>query len=211
MDDIEILLALLAVAAGAVWLARALEIPYPFLLVLAGVGVGYLPGVSEIEVEPDVIFLVFLPPLLHAAGWLSSPRHLRTYATGVTLLAGVLVLLTTGAVAVVAHAVIPGLSWGAAFVLGAIVSATDTVAATAVFRRLGVPERVVALVEGESLVNDGTALVALPHRRAGRGGGRVLARRRRARPPARRHRRRRVRPRGRLARAAAAPRASTTT
>ena len=159
MDDIEILLALLAVAAGAVWVARALEIPYPFLLVLAGVGVGYLPGVSEIEVAPDVIFLVFLPPLLHAAGWISSPRHLRTYATGVTLLAGVLVLLTTGAVAVVAHAVIPGLSWGAAFVLGAIVSATDTVAATAVFRRLGVPERVVALVEGESLVNDGTALV----------------------------------------------------
>ena len=159
MDDIEILLALLAVAAAAVWLARALHIPYPFLLVLAGIGVGYLPGVSEIEVEPDVIFLVFLPPLLHAAGWLSSPRHLRTYATGVTLLAGVLVLLTTGAVAVVAHAVIPGLSWGAAFVLGAIVSATDTVAATAVFRRLGVPERVVALVEGESLVNDGTALV----------------------------------------------------
>src|SRR5829696_184576 len=159
MDDIEILLALLAVAAGAVWVARALEIPYPFLLVLAGVGVGYLPGVSEIEVEPDVIFLVFLPPLLHAAGWLSSPRHLRNYATGVTLLAGVLVLLTTGAVAVVAHAVIPGLGWGPAFVLGAIVSATDTVAATAVFRRLGVPERVVALVEGESLVNDGTALV----------------------------------------------------
>jgi monovalent cation/hydrogen antiporter len=159
MDDIEILLALLAVAAGAVWVARALEIPYPFLLVLAGVGVGYLPGVSEIVIEPDVIFLVFLPPLLHAAGWLSSPRHLRTYATGVTLLAGVLVLLTTGAVAVVAHAVIPGLSWGAAFVLGAIVSATDTVAATSVFRRLGVPERVVALVEGESLVNDGTALV----------------------------------------------------
>src|SRR5215204_4157331 len=71
MDDIEILLALLAVAAAAVWVARALQIPYPFLLVLAGVGVGYLPGVSEIEVEPDVIFLVFLPPLLHAAGWLS--------------------------------------------------------------------------------------------------------------------------------------------
>ena len=159
MDDIEILLALLAVAAGAVWLARALQIPYPFLLVLAGIGCGYLPGVSGIEVEPDVIFLIFLPPLLHAAGWLSSPRHLRTYASGVALLAGALVVLTTAAVAVVAHAVIPGLSWGAAFVLGAMVSATDTVAATAAFRRLGVPERVVALVEGESLVNDGTALV----------------------------------------------------
>ncbi|HYH91106.1 MAG TPA: Na+/H+ antiporter [Solirubrobacteraceae bacterium] len=159
MHDIEVLLALLAVAAGAVWLARALGIPYPILLVLAGVGVGYLPGVSEIEIAPDVIFLVFLPPLLHAAGWLSSPRHLRTYATGVSLLAGVLVLLTTGAVAVVAHAVVPGLPWGPAFVLGAIVSATDTVAAAAVFRRLGVPERVGAIVEGESLVNDGTALV----------------------------------------------------
>ena len=158
MHDIEVLLALLGVAAGAVWLARALGIPYPILLVLAGVGVGYLPGVSEIEVAPEVIFLVFLPPLLHAAGWVSSPRHLRTYASGVALLAGGLVLVTTGAVAVVAHAVIPDLTWGAAFVLGAIVSATDTVAAAAAFRRLGVPARVVAIVEGESLVNDGTAL-----------------------------------------------------
>jgi monovalent cation/hydrogen antiporter len=159
MHDIELLFALLAVAVAAVWLARSLGVPYPIFLVLAGVGAGLLPGVSEIEIAPEVIFLVFLPPLLHAAGWFSSPRHLKTHATAVASLAIGLVFATTAAVAVVAHAVIPGVTWEAAFVLGAIVAATDTVAATAVFRRIGVPEPISAVVEGESLINDGSALV----------------------------------------------------
>ena len=100
MHDIELLFALLAVAVAAVWLARALGVPYPIFLVLAGVGVGLVPGLSEIEVEPEVIFLVFLPPLLHAAGWLSSPSHLKTHAAAVGSLAIGLVFATTAVVAV---------------------------------------------------------------------------------------------------------------
>jgi CPA1 family monovalent cation:H+ antiporter len=112
-----------------------------------------------VEIEPDVIFLVFLPPLIHAAAWQTSVKQLKANSRTVTVLAVLLVGATMGGVAVVAHAVVPDLSWAAAFVLGAIVSPTDTVAATAVFRRIGVPERIVYLVEGESLINDGTALV----------------------------------------------------
>ena len=133
--------------------------PYPIFLVLAGLGIGFLPGLPALEVDPDVIFLVFLPPLVHAAAWMSSPRQLKANARTVGLLAIGLVLATTTAVAAVAHALLPELGWGPALVLGAIVSPTDTVAATAVFRRLGVPERVVSVIEGESLINDGSALV----------------------------------------------------
>lgn len=159
MSEIELLLALLAVVALAGWAARALGLPYPIFLFAAGLGIGLIPGLPELEVEPEVIFLVFLPPLIHAAAWQASPRHLRAVARTVTLLALGLVFVTTAAVGVVAHTVVPGLSWTSALLLGALVSPTDTVAATAIFRRLGVPERVVGLVEGESLFNDGAALV----------------------------------------------------
>jgi CPA1 family monovalent cation:H+ antiporter len=112
-----------------------------------------------VEIEPEVIFLVFLPPLIHAAAWQTSPRRLKENARTIGFLAVGLVLLTMAGVAVVAHALVPDLPWAAAFVLGAVVSPTDTVAAVAVFRRIGVPERIVTLVEGESLINDGTSLV----------------------------------------------------
>ena len=159
MNKIELLLALLGVVAAVVWLAGRLGVPYPIFLLLAGLGLGFAPGLPEVELDPDVIFLVFLPPLIHAAAWSFSPRHLKQHAKTVGVLAIGLVLATMGLVAVVAHALVPGLPWAAAFVLGAVVSPTDTVAATAVFRRIGVPERIVTLVEGESLINDGTSLV----------------------------------------------------
>jgi CPA1 family monovalent cation:H+ antiporter len=159
MSEIELLLGLLGVVAVISWLAQKLGLPYPIFLVLAGLAIGWVPGLPELVIDPDVILLVFLPPLVHAAAWSASPRRLRAHARTVGLLAVALVGATMAGVAVVARAVVPELSWGSAFVLGAIVSPTDTVAATAIFRRLGVPERVVSLVEGESLLNDGSGLV----------------------------------------------------
>ena len=114
----------------------------------------------EVELPPELVLIGVLPPLLYSAAFFTSLRDLRANVRPVGMLAIGLVLLTMVAVAVVAHAIVPELPWSAAFVLGAIVSPTDPIAATAIMRRLGAPRRVVAIVEGESLVNDGTALVA---------------------------------------------------
>jgi Na+/H+ antiporter len=135
-------------------------VPYPILLVVGGSLVGFAPGVPEIELDPDLVLLIFLPPLLFNAAYTASIRELRTYMRAITLTAIGLVLLTMCSVALVAHALIDGLPWAAAFALGAIVSPTDPLAATQIMRRLGVPRRTTAVIEGESLVNDGTALVA---------------------------------------------------
>ncbi len=159
MNQIESLIFLLGAAAVLTLLARKVKVPYPVFLVLGGAGIGFTPGLPDVEVPPEVIFLVFLPPLLNAAAFFSSPLELRRHLGPISLLAVGLVLLTTAAIAFVAHVVV-GLPWPAAFVLGAILSPTDPVAAEAVFRRLGVPGRVRTVVEGESLVNDGSALVA---------------------------------------------------
>jgi monovalent cation/hydrogen antiporter len=136
------------------------RVPYPIVLVLGGLAIGLVPGLPDVRIAPDTVFLVFLPPLLHAAGFYASPQELRAEVRALGGLAVGIVLVSMGAVAVVAHAVIAGLSWPAAFVLGAIVAPTDPVAAAATFTRLGVPRRVALLVEGEAMINDGTALVA---------------------------------------------------
>jgi CPA1 family monovalent cation:H+ antiporter len=160
LGDIEFLLLLLLAAMLLVRAADLLRVPYPVLLVVGGLGIGFVPGLPSVELEPEVVFLVFLPPLLHSAGWTSSPKELWAEVRPLVVLAVGLVLATMAAVAVVAHAVVPGMSWEAAFVLGAIVGPTDTVSAQATFSRLGAPARVQLLVQGESLVNDATALVA---------------------------------------------------
>jgi Na+/H+ antiporter len=159
MGEIESLIFLLGAAALLAQLARMLNVPYPIFLVLGGLGIGFVPGLPEIEIAPEVIFIIFLPPLLSAAAFFSSPLELRAHLRPILLLAIGLVLCTMAAIAVVAHFLI-GLPWAAAFVLGAILAPTDPVAAEAVFRRLGVPGRVETVVGGESLVNDGTGLVA---------------------------------------------------
>jgi CPA1 family monovalent cation:H+ antiporter len=148
---------LVAVAALAV-LARLVRVPYPILLVIGGLAIGFVPGFPEIELDPDIVLLVFLPPLLYAAAFFSNLRELRANAKPIGLLAIGLVIVTTLAVAAVAHWAI-GLDWPIAFVLGAIVSPTDAVAPATILRRLGVPRRVVTIVEGENLTNDWTALV----------------------------------------------------
>lgn len=160
MNDIEVLIALVAAAAVLVRFADIVQIPYPIVLVLGGLAIGFVPGGPELDLEPEVIFLVFLPPLLQSAGFYSSPQELRAELGSITWLILGLSLVTMVAVAVAAQTVIPQMSWPEAFVLGAILAPTDPVAAIATFQRIGVSERVALLVETEAMVNDATALVA---------------------------------------------------
>jgi Na+/H+ antiporter len=154
------LVGLLAAAAALLAAAQVVRVPYPILLVLGGLGLGFVPGMPRIELAPDLVLVAILPPLLYGTAFFTSLRELRANVRPISLLAVGLVLTTMLAVAVVAHAVIPGLTWPVAFVLGAVVSPTDPTAASAIAQRLGLPRRLIGLIEGESLVNDGTALVA---------------------------------------------------
>jgi monovalent cation/hydrogen antiporter len=158
-EDSIVLLGLLAAGAALLAIAQVVRVPYPILLVLGGLALGFVPGMPTIELSPDLVLVAFLPPLLYGAAFFTPLRELRANAGSISTLAVGLVLATTVAVAVVAHAVIPELTWPTAFVLGAIVSPTDPTAATAIAQRLGLPRRLIAIIEGESLVNDGTALV----------------------------------------------------
>ena len=161
MEHGELLIPGLLIAVAALSaLARVVDVPYPILLVLGGLALGFVPGVPEVRLEPDLVLVLFLPPLLYSAAFFSSLRDLKRDLRPISTLAIGLVLATTVTVAVVAHAMIDGLPWAAAFALGAIVSPTDPIAATTIARRLGAPRRLVTIIEGESLVNDATALVA---------------------------------------------------
>jgi CPA1 family monovalent cation:H+ antiporter len=160
VGDLQILIAALFVsAAGLNALANWLEIPYPIPLVIGGLLLGLLPGIPDVSLDPDLVLLVFLPPLLYSAAFFADLRTLWTDARAISLTAVGLVLATIAVVAVIAHELIQ-LPWAMAFVLGAIVSPTDPAAATAVMRRVGAPRRLVNILEGESLFNDAIALVA---------------------------------------------------
>jgi Na+/H+ antiporter len=159
LQDGLVAIGLLVAVAGLLAIAPTLRIPFPILLVLGGLAIGLVPGMPDFELDPELVFFGVLPPLLYSAAFFTSLRDLRANKRPIGLLAIGLVVATTVVVAVIAHAVIDGLTWPAAFVLGAIVSPTDPIAATAIARRLGVPRKLVAIVEGESLVNDGTGLV----------------------------------------------------
>ncbi|MDB6172140.1 MAG: Na+/H+ antiporter, partial [Chthoniobacteraceae bacterium] len=140
--------------------ACKIRLPYPVLMVLSGLGLGLIPGLPRVTFAPELVLPIFLPPLLFPAAFLTSWHDFRTNLRPIVLLAVGLVLLTMVAVAWVAHCFISDLSWPAAFVLGAIVSTPDAIAATSVFKRLMVPRRIVTVLEGESLVNDAVALVS---------------------------------------------------
>ena len=155
----SVLLLLLAIAALAL-LAHKLELPYPILLVLGGLGFALIPGLPAVRLDPKLVFLFFLPPLLYPAALFTSWRDFRANLRPITLLAFGLVLFTTVVVGWLAHW-LTGMPLAAGFVLGAIVSPSDAVAATAITERLRVPQRIVTVLDGESLVNDATALVAL--------------------------------------------------
>ena len=159
MHETELLLlVLLVVLPGLSVVARQIDVPYPILLVLGGLVLGLLPGLPEPELDPDLVLVIFLPPLLYVAAFYANLRDLRANLRGISMLAIGLVLLTAVIVACVAHYVLD-IPWAAAFALGGVLAPTDPVAATAIMRRVGAPRRLVNVIEGESLVNDGTALV----------------------------------------------------
>lgn len=161
MHEVEIVLVLMGLVAALAVLSRRVAIPYPIVMTIAGLLLGLIPGLPRVELPPDIVFLLFLPPVLFSAAFFTSPRELRANARPIALLAIGLVLATTVAVGLVVHALVPEIGWAPAFALGAIVSPPDAVAATSIAQRLGLPRRAVTVLEGESLVNDSTALVAL--------------------------------------------------
>jgi monovalent cation/hydrogen antiporter len=159
VHPIEIFAALLAVVAALAAVAVRARIPYPVVLVLGGLALAAIPGLPVPKLDPQLIFLGFLPPLVYSASFLSSTYELADNARPIAVLAVGLVLATMGVITVLGHVVV-GLDWPVAAVLGAIVAPTDPVAAAAVARRLTAPERLVTILEGEALVNDGTGLTA---------------------------------------------------
>src|ERR687895_516741 len=170
MPQIEIIIGLLLAVAALATLATRLKIPYPILLVIGGSALGFVPRLPPVVLDPELVFLLFLPPLLYVSAYFTSWRDFRANIRAIGLLAVGLVLVTVVAVAAVAHYV-ADLPWPAAFVLGAIVSPTDAIAATSIAQRLGVPRRIVTILEGESLLNDATGIVAYRVAAGGAGGG----------------------------------------
>src|SRR4051794_8137987 len=155
-----LIVGLLIAVAGLSALARWLSVPYPIVLVIGGALFGFVPGLPEVKLNPDVVLVVFLPPLLYSSAFFANLGDIRANLRGITLSSVGLVLATMCAVAVAAHELIHGLPWAAAFALGAVVSPTDPLAGATIMRRLGVPRRLVSAAEGEGLFNDATALVA---------------------------------------------------
>ena len=154
-----LLIALLAVAIPLVALAQRLNVSYPIALVAGGLVLGFVPGLPKIQLDPNLVLLIFLPPLLYWEA-ITAPTDIMWDNRGqIAALAFGLVFVTTAAVALLAHAIVPGMSWGVAFVLGAIISPTDELAAVPVLERFRLPRHVIAIVDGESLLNDAAALV----------------------------------------------------
>ena len=162
MDEIHVVLVSLLLSVVVLGtIARLIRVPYPIVLVVGGLVLGLALGPDDtVTLDPDLVLVIFLPPLLYSAAFFANLHDIRRGIRVVSVLAIGLVLVTMCTVAVVAHTVVDGMSWPVAFVLGAIVSPTDALAPTQILRRLGVPRQLVSIVEGESLLNDGTALVA---------------------------------------------------
>jgi monovalent cation/hydrogen antiporter len=160
VSEIEVFVFLLGVIALLVAVGRRIDVPYPIVLVLGGALFGFVPGVPTVALDPNVVLVVFLPPLVYGAAFFANLGDIRANLRSVTLISIGLVLVTMVAVAVVAHALVPGLPWAAAFTLGAVVSPTDPLAGASIMRRLGLPRRLVSGIEAEGLFNDASALVA---------------------------------------------------
>ncbi|TAM75979.1 Na+/H+ antiporter [bacterium] len=159
MQESVLLFGLLLAIIAVVLIAKRLSLPYPIAFVIGGLLLALVPDLPAVDIQPDVIFLLVLPPLLYMGGWTTDWREFRANLRPISLLAVGLVVATTVIVAVVAHHVIPSFPWAAAFALGAIVSPPDAVAASAIFERFPIPRRIAAVLEGEGLVNDASALV----------------------------------------------------
>jgi len=160
MSEIALLIALLAVTSALAEAANRLRIPYPVVLVLAGLGLSLVPGLPLVALAPETVFFVFLPPLLYASAWQLSWSAFRAELRPITLLAVGCVLFSLVLVAAVAHYLLPDFGWGPAFVLAAVVSPTDAVSAAVSTKGLPISRRIITILEGESLVNDATGLIA---------------------------------------------------
>src|SRR4051812_47708798 len=141
-------------------LAGRIGVPEAILLVLLGTAAGFLPGLPETHLPPEIVLFGFLPPLVYHAAFFTAPREAKADAVPIITLAVGLTLVTTFLAAAAAHAVVTGLGWAAAIAFGAAVAPTDAVSATSILQRLGAPPRIVTILEGESLINDGVALTA---------------------------------------------------
>ncbi|GAB6011767.1 Na+/H+ antiporter [Viscerimonas tarda] len=160
MELYSAVIILLAVAIGLSPVAAKMKLPYPVLLLAAGIVVGFIPEFHRITIDPEVVFLIFLPPMLYDAAYNISFKDFKANLSTISMLAIMLVFITTIAIAVAAHYFIPGMTWQLSFVLGAILSPPDAIAATSVTKGLGLPHRTNVVLEGESLINDASALVA---------------------------------------------------
>jgi Na+/H+ antiporter len=160
MENYSIIIFILAIVIGLSAFAHKIKLPYPILLVIAGIAIGFIPSMGEIEINPEIIFLLFLPPLLYDASFNISTKDFKTNINTISTLAISLVFLTTIGIAVVARYMIPGMTWPLAFVLGSILSATDAVAAISITKGLNLSHKTLTILEGESLINDASALVA---------------------------------------------------
>src|SRR6195256_3219261 len=162
IQDLELVLILLLVfVVGFGSLANRLKTPYPILLVIGGLILSFVPGIPRFDLEPDIIFLGVLPPLLFAAAYNTSWRDFRYNLMSIGFLAFGLVGFTVVGVALISHWILPGFDWRLGLVLGAVVSTTDAIAATSIARRVGLPRRIIDVLEGESLINDASGLLAL--------------------------------------------------
>ena len=160
MEDFKIVVFLMAILISLTAIVNTKKFPFPILLVAAGLIIGFVPQLPNLALDPDVIFLIILPPLLYDAASKTSWHEFRTAIRPISALAITLVFFTTVAVAITAHYLIPGFSWPLAFVLGAVVSPPDAVAASGIIKGLGLNKKVITILEGESLVNDASALIA---------------------------------------------------
>ena len=156
-----LLLGLIAAVVVFAGFARRFSVSYPIVLVIAGLLLSLVPHLPQVRLAPDVVFLLFLPPLLFSAAWETSWREFKAQLVSISLLAFGLVFFTAFGVAITAHHFMPGFDWRLGFLLGAIVSPTDALAATSIARKVGMPQRIVDVLEGESLLNDATGLLAL--------------------------------------------------
>ncbi|OKS87327.1 Na+/H+ antiporter [Mucilaginibacter polytrichastri] len=160
MENYSIVIFIMAIMIGLSAVADKIKLPYPVLLIIAGIGLGFLPNLPDIELNPEIVFLIFLPPLLYDAAFNISYQEFKTNINTIITLAVTLVFVTTTGIAVVAHYLIPGMTWPLSFVLGAILSATDAVAAMSITKGLGISHKTSTILEGESLINDASALVS---------------------------------------------------
>lgn len=156
---LQVFVGLLIAAIPLIGLARRWNVPYPIVLVIGGLVLGFVPGLPPVALNPDLVLLIFLPPLLYWESITAPTDEMKANAPRVLPLAIGLVLATIAAVAAVAHALIPGMSWAVATVFGAVVAPTDEIASVPIAQRIGVPRRTTAIIDGESLLNDASSLV----------------------------------------------------